>query len=104
MFAFLIQNTVLINEVMRRDYDFSFTSLENLMRLVGSNRELQAFIDETEYYRTAYYLASAHYAAGRIRPSRELWNFLANRPNAGEWGERARRTPAPFLDGMIDTP
>ncbi len=34
MFAFLIQNSVLIEELIRRDYDFSFSSLENLAALV----------------------------------------------------------------------
>jgi len=97
MFAFLIQNTVLINDVLRREYDYTFTTLEDLLGHVSSRRELQAFLEETEYYRTVYYLASALYASGRTRPSRELWNFLAGSADAGEWGERARRNPNPNI-------
>ena len=104
MFAFLIQNTVLIQEVIRRDADFTFESLENLIAIARSRPELTAFIEETDYYRTAYYLASALYATGKSRPSRELWAFLAGSMDAGEWGERARRNPSPQIERPVEMP
>ena len=104
MFAFLIQNTVLIDEVIRRQYDFNFTSLDNLMDNIRSRLELVSFLDETEYYRTIYYLASAFYASGRTRPASELWAFLAGSRDAGEWGNRARRNPTPYIERAIEMP
>ena len=95
MFAFLIQNTVLIEEVIKREFDFTFTSLENLMEFAQSRPELKAFIEDTEYYRTIYYLASALYATGKNRPSSQLLTFLANSTDSREWGERARRNSSP---------
>jgi tetratricopeptide (TPR) repeat protein len=102
MFAFLIQNSLLIEEVIRRDYDYDFTSLENLMMVVQRRPDLSAFIEETEYYRTAYYLATALYASGKIRPAAQLWAFLASRNNAGEWGNRARRNPTPYVERPLE--
>jgi len=104
MFAFLIQNTVIIDEIMRSEFDFAFTSLENLADYIRVKPNLSAYVEETEYYRTIYYLASALFANGKTRPARELWAFLSGSANAGEWGNRARRNPSPFLDRAIEMP
>ena len=104
MFAFLIQNTVLIDEAIRDQFDFNFTSLEDLMTFVRSKPELVAYLQETEYYRTVYYFASALYATGKTRPASQLWAFLAQSRDAGEWGDRARRYPSPFIDKAIEMP
>jgi tetratricopeptide (TPR) repeat protein len=98
MFAFLIQNTVLINEIIRGDFDFIFTSLENLEFLVNRRPALSAFCEDNEYYRTAYYLSSALYAAGKSRPAMQIWTFLSRSNSAGEWGSRARRYASPFVE------
>ena len=104
MFAFLIQNTVLIEEVIRRDFDFNFVSLENLMSIVRSRPDLIAFIEETDYYRTIYYFASALNASGRSLPASQLWAFLAGSSDAGEWGDRARRNPIPYIERAVEMP
>ena len=104
MFAFLIQNTVLIEEMVRNQFDFTFTTLNDLVSRAQLRPELSSFLEETEYYRTAYYLASALSATGKSMPARELWVFLAGSGNAGEWGSRARRSPSPFLDRAIEMP
>jgi tetratricopeptide (TPR) repeat protein len=104
MFSFLIQNTILIDQVIRRDYDFTFTSLDDLMSFVNSRPELLAFVDESEYYKTVFYLSSALFVTGKAKPSRELWAFLAGNRNAGVWGERARRSPSPFVERAIEMP
>jgi tetratricopeptide (TPR) repeat protein len=103
MYAFLIQNSLLIDEIIRREYDFEFTSLDNLMGLVRARPELLAYIEETEYYRTVYYFASALYTTGKTRPASQLWAFLTRSNDAGEWGNRARRSPTPF-ETVIEMP
>jgi tetratricopeptide (TPR) repeat protein len=102
MFAFLIQNSVLIEEVIRRDYDYSFSTLENLMIFAQRRPELAAFMEETEYYRTVYYFATALYASGKTRPASQLWAFLAGSNNAGEWGNRAKRNPSPYIERPLE--
>ena len=104
MFAFLIQNSILIEEVIRRNYDFSFSDLESLMVFVRTRPELRAFLEETEYYKTAFYLSSALHATGKSRPATQLWDFLSASVDAGEWGNRARRSPGPYIERAIEMP
>jgi len=89
LFAFLIQNSVLIDALLRSQYDFSFDELPNLLKAVAARRDLLAYVDETEYYRTLYYLANSLYFGVNHRISaREIWTFLRDYAG-GEWQERA---------------
>lgn len=89
MFAFLIQNTVIIEELIRREYDFTFTNLETLTGEIGRSPILSAYAATADYYKTAYYLAASLYGNGKAAAARELWAFLASRSEAGEWQNRA---------------
>jgi len=104
MYAFLIQNSLLIDELLRRDFDFEFTNLDNMMAFVRVRPDLMAYIEETEYYRTVYYFASALYATGKTRPASQLWAFLSRSGDAGEWGSRARRSPTPYIESVVEMP
>jgi hypothetical protein len=105
MFAFLIQNTVIIEEVIRSRYDFTFTTLAALMEEIRQKPRFEAFLEETEYFRTAYYLGSAFFAAGKQKPARELWTFLAACPEAGEWQVRSRtQLLSPYIERAQETP
>jgi len=89
MFAFVIQNTVIIDEILRRRHDFTFTTLAALAGEIARDRMLSAYADETEYFRVAFYLANSLHGNGHPARARELWGFLAERPDAGEWQARA---------------
>lgn len=91
MFAFLIQNTVLIEELIRNQFDFTFTSLDALMDETKKRPVLLAYIEEAEYYKTLYYLGAALYGSGKTVPARALWTFLNRQNQAGEWRGRAQR-------------
>jgi tetratricopeptide (TPR) repeat protein len=104
MFAFLIQNSVIISEVIRHEHDFTFSTLEDLMTHIRPGSELAAFMEDTEYFKTAFYLSSALQATGRTRPAAQLWAFLAGSNDAGDWGNRARRTPTPIIERAIELP
>ncbi|MDR2371296.1 MAG: hypothetical protein LBD71_07425 [Treponema sp.] len=97
MFAFLIQNTVILEEVIRNQYDFTFTGLPELMAVTAKNQLVSSYIEESEYYKTAYYLANVLYGEGKLPQARGIWEFIAGREEAGEWRRRAReqlRSPA----------
>ena len=99
MFAFLIQNTLLIENVMRSQFDFTFTDLDSLMNALKRRHDLGDYLEETEYFRTIYFFGTSLYANGRLLPARQLWTFLASRPEAGEWRVRAgRQLQNPFVD------
>ncbi|MCL2805857.1 MAG: hypothetical protein FWD26_07965 [Treponema sp.] len=89
MFAFLIQNTIIIEEVRRRQFDFTFTTLAALAQEINKNALLLSFVQEVEYYKTVYYLAASLYRNDSESVSRYLWTFLASQPQAGEWHSRA---------------
>lgn len=85
MFAFLIQNSVLIEEVRRDRYDFVFESLENLADSLGRRTDLLEYMNSSEYYRCTYYLGNSLYGIGRETSARTLWGFLGGRERIGEW-------------------
>ncbi|MDR2133754.1 MAG: hypothetical protein LBP27_01510 [Treponema sp.] len=105
MFAFLIQNTIIIEELIRRDYDYAFTGLSELSGGITRNPLLSGYVSETEYYRTAYYLGTSLFGAGKPGPARAFWAFLAGTGEAGEWQNRARaQLSGPGVDRAIEMP
>ncbi|MDR0464880.1 MAG: hypothetical protein LBG94_07190 [Treponema sp.] len=116
MFAFLIQNTVIIEELMRRQFDFRFTTvpenrenqarnLVELSEIINRNPVLVSYIEEVEYYKTAYYLAASLYRNGRTSAALNLWSFLAAQPRAGEWYGRAiNQLRNPHTEPIVEMP
>jgi tetratricopeptide (TPR) repeat protein len=106
LFAFLIQNSVMIGEILRTEFDFVFASLENLVAQTTRRPALLSYMDEVEYYKTMYYLGGSLNGTGRLPPARELWAFLSSRGAlAGEWGARsAAQLRSPFLERAVEMP
>ncbi|MDR2633626.1 MAG: hypothetical protein LBC51_08415 [Treponema sp.] len=105
MFSFLIQNTIVIEEVIRNQYDFTFTTLENLMALAMKRPILVDYIEGAEYYKTLYYLGAALYGDGKLVPARRFWTFLSGCSDAGEWGGRASsQLRSPFVEQVVEMP
>jgi len=90
MFAFLIQNSIIIEELRRRQYDFIYTDLQSLSKEINRIEILLSFIDEVEYYKTAYYLAASLFRNNNAAVARNIWEFLASEPQAGQWQGRAQ--------------
>jgi tetratricopeptide (TPR) repeat protein len=105
-FAFLIQNTIMIEEILRTEVDFTFSSLDGLMNETPRRQVLLSYIEEVEYYKTIYYLGTALNGSGRLAPARELWSFLSLRsPAAGEWSARSTvQLRSPFLERAVEMP
>jgi len=105
MFSFLIQNTVIIEEVIRNRYDFSFTTLEALAPEIGRYPLVADYAEKNEYYKTAYYLGASLYGNGKTVPARELWTFLAAQSAAGEWQARAAgQLRSPHVERLVEMP
>jgi tetratricopeptide (TPR) repeat protein len=106
VFSFLIQNTVVIDEIIAKEFDFKFTNPENLIGALARRPTLLRYLEEAEYFRTCYFLADALYATGSETPARELWSFLARQGDeAGEWGGRARsQLRQPFIESPAEMP
>jgi tetratricopeptide (TPR) repeat protein len=109
LYAFLIQNSTIIEEILRNKFDFVFTNLETIRNEILLRPVLTAYIEDVEYYKTMYYLGSAFYGAGKPRPAREFWIFLSLRSDgrvaAGEWGTRARgQLRNPSMEPAVEYP
>jgi hypothetical protein len=100
MFSFLINTTLIINELIRNRYDFEFASLEAALEEAEADPALIAFMDSTDYYKTLYYLGCALYANGKATVARELWNIVGGRNAiAGEWATRsAKQLKSPVIE------
>ena len=98
LFAFLIQNSFIINAMIQSQYNYSFTSLESLMNDISRRRDLLGYVEETEYYKTLFFLANSLYGINRRAPAREIWTFLRDNTR-GEWqGRAASQLANPRLD------
>jgi len=105
MFAFLIQNTVIIEEVIRNRYDFTFTNLETLAPEINRYPLLAEYVDKNEYYKIAYYLGASLYGNGKASTARELWTFLSTQDTAGEWQVRAQsQLRNPQVEQLVEMP
>ena len=105
MFSFLIQNTVIIEELKRQRFDFVFSRLDLLAAEINSNPMLAEYVNTNEYYRTAYYLGVCLNIEEKRSASRELWNFLSTQIQAGEWRNRSiSQLRSPFLEPAVEMP
>jgi len=105
MFSFLIQNSIIIEEVKRRKFDFTYIDLSSLAQEIYNSSLLLSYIDEVEYFKTIYYFGVSLYWNGKTSSGRSLWEFLASQPQAGEWNSRAvmqLRNPRP--EPLIEAP
>ena len=85
--------------------EFRFTTLAAVTSALSRRPDITAYMNEVEYYKTAYYLGASLYGAGRETAARSLWNYLAGEENAGEWRVRARRQlRSPEIDPPIPLP
>ncbi|MDR0301101.1 MAG: hypothetical protein LBI04_02175 [Treponema sp.] len=111
IFSFLIQNSIIIEEIIRRQYNFTLDddsgrpALTIIADNINNNPLLLSYIEEVEYYKTIYYLASSLYRNGKSSVARNLWSFLATQPQAGEWQNRAIiQIRSPYLEPVVERP
>jgi tetratricopeptide (TPR) repeat protein len=105
MFAFLIQNTVILEELTRDRFDYRFTSLENLMADVRKNPLLSSYFEDSDYFKIAYYLGTSLFVENKLFSARALWEFLSVQAEAGEWRGRARsQLRSPYIEKAIELP
>jgi tetratricopeptide (TPR) repeat protein len=105
LFVFLIENTALIEAVTRNQYGYTFTDIDELINAVRRNPVTSAYLEEIEYYKTAYYLGTSFYGTGKSKPAGEFLDFLDRRSDAGEWRSRAAAQLArPSVERALEMP
>jgi hypothetical protein len=101
LFSFLIQSTLIAEELARREYGYSVSGAASLIDDAGKRSELVSYMADSDFYRMVYYLGSALYGDGKLRPARELWGLLRGRSEAGEWRIRAEaQLSSPYMEPL----
>ncbi|WP_304224441.1 hypothetical protein [Gracilinema caldarium] len=104
-YAFLIQNTLLIKEIQRREYGFIFSDYTQLLRNLERYVDLEPFIIDIDYYKTNYYLAAALFAVGQRSTAFSLWTILSKYEQAEEWQKRSQtQLKKPFIEPINQQP
>lgn len=99
------QLSTVIDAVLRRDPEYTFASIAGAEAAGQSYRETREYLSQTLLHRDLYYLAAALYAEGNSQLARVIWRILADLPQAGEMGVRARIQLAdPRVEPLIIPP
>jgi hypothetical protein len=106
LFAWLIASSTAIEAYQSKQIDeFRFSTLAAVTAALFRRPDITAYLNEVDYYETAYYLGASLYGAGRERAARSVWTYLADEANAGEWRVRAQRQlRAPEIDVPVPLP
>ncbi len=105
LFAFLIQNSIIIENLLHNQFDYAFSSADDLLDRILIDAPLSEYAAEVEYYKTVYYLGGAIYGNGNLTTARNFWELLAEKPEAGEWSIRARaQLQSPFIEKINEMP
>ena len=105
MFAFLIQNSIIIEEIIKRQFDFRFNNFPQLAAEIRRNPVLLSYVQEVEYFKTIYYLAASLFRNEKFETAHSLWTYLASMPEAGEWQRRSIvQLRSPRLEPLIERP
>ena len=105
MFAFIIQNTIIIEELRNLRFDFVFTNLSSLINEINRYPTVIKYILENDYFKTAYYLGASLHANANTRTAMELWNFLSVQNAAGEWQYRSiAQIASPHIEPVVERP
>jgi tetratricopeptide (TPR) repeat protein len=102
LYATIYRASQMIRYLRDRDVEYQFTSLEDLLARLAANRDLLSYADETQFYKTLYYLGAASAAAGNLPAARATWILLAAQQPAGQFQDLSRRQLArPFVEPLL---
>jgi tetratricopeptide (TPR) repeat protein len=105
LFAFLIQNSIFIDEMIRLQYGYTFTTLDNLLDGMMGRPVLASYFEGTDYYKVMYYLGAAFFGSGKLNAARRFWDACARRQGAGEWRVRSQaQLTNPFVEKAVELP
>ena len=97
LFAWLSTSTTIIEAYQQPLVEpFEFKRMTDVTRNLARRKDISAWMDEVEYYKTCYFLGDSLFRAGKETAARSIWAYLASEEAAGEWRTRAR---TPVLEG-----
>ncbi|MCX7655688.1 MAG: hypothetical protein N2Z76_04090 [Treponemataceae bacterium] len=105
IFSFLIQNTLLIEELKRQIFEYTYTSYPDMLgRLIKVPTTLE-YIKTEEYFKMLYYGAASFYAVGERFLAQTIWRYVVTYSPEREWKNRSsRQLQKPFIEPVNDKP
>lgn len=104
IFATLKILTASISELMRVDPGYRFSTMQDLLDRINSDKQVAAYANDRGLFECLYFLAASLYGQGDTGRAVEVWRLVASRPEAGAWAERARsKASHPALEPLIRT-
>ncbi len=105
LFAFLIQNSIIIQNLLDTQFDYRFSGAADVFDQIFVDEPLQEYASNVEYYKVMYYLGASFYGSGNLTVARNFWRLLENKPEAGEWSTRAEsQLASPFIEKINEMP
>lgn len=105
IFSFLIQNTLLIEELKRQVFEYTYTTYPDMLgRLIKVPTTLE-YVKTEEYFKMLYYGAASFYAVGERSLAQRIWGYVVTYSPEREWKNRSnRQLQSPFIEPVNDKP
>jgi tetratricopeptide (TPR) repeat protein len=85
-----------------RDVDFRYSTITDLMTIIGRSPDLLRFAGDVELFRDLYYLAGSTYVLGYPERAAAIWKALAAAPIAGTYQSLSQRQlKSPFTEPLL---
>jgi hypothetical protein len=107
LFALDVMLTESVKEIRLLYPSYEFDSLEGFLRIATTRENVRDYLASGGFYRVAYYLAAATFAAGHPNRAAEVWRALADSTAApaalGPYGDLARKQlKSPWVEPYLN--
>ncbi|TCW60273.1 hypothetical protein [Treponema sp. J25] len=105
IFSFLIQNTLLIEELKRQVFEYTYTTYPDMLGRLMKVPTILEYVKTEEYFKMLYYGAASFYAVGERFLAQKIWGYVATYSAEQEWKSRSsRQLQKPFIEPVNDKP
>jgi tetratricopeptide (TPR) repeat protein len=92
-----------IEEVLRLEPDYEFTTMRDFLDRAQKIPLVENYLHSRNLFQNLYYLAAALYGQNFTDRARSIWELVASRPEAQGWVAKARsRIQHPRLEPLLD--
>lgn len=92
-----------IEEIKKTDPEYQFTTIRKLLFLVSGKDNILELLQDSDLFRTMYYLAGASFDAGLKTRARQVWRLIADTPLALEYALlSAKQLRSPWVEPYIE--
>ena len=83
--------TEVINDNVLNNREYEFLSVENLFSKISTNKRIEMYFIEHDFYKLFYYLGESLFGMGYKDRANEIWLLLANSDISLKWKNKAKQ-------------